>query len=515
MFSKVSLVITSLLLLSACVPETVDNSITENPEGIEPKKSIEARKVLMPLFGAIETVDINKAVDTTNWKVCKNETLGINLRYPPEWGECSTQDNKFAIETGKELNGKYLNISFGQKYTSAGLYDIDMAWEFMQTHKKGVEYAGITGGYVLDTDGYAGAINDMVLLLEEEVYTADFDLSDEKFDEHSSHDQIDIDDWNVRIWEIATTIEKIEAEEVILPTDPEIVDEPINLEVIKTDIDTSDWLVYTNEEHGFELKYPVGWTTKRYGSNIWFEGANGSLYAKFSKDDDFEADLFLDRKYDEKKIVNGEVVRKFVIDDRRDHGCQDVCPKTIAYKFRKGQMGYSLYSSYDEDIVEAIISTFKFLEDADIDKSNWKICENETLELSLRYPSDWGECFAQDNEFAIETSDEFSGKYLNVFFEISNIDEFKTAKDILNFVESNREWDDYVKTKDGYALKIRGYAGTIDDIVLYTGVKIYFVGFSVDEEKFSMYSAFHTSSGKWSREQEEYTWEIATTIESI
>jgi hypothetical protein len=148
----------------------------------------------------------------------------------------------------------------------------------------------------------------------------------------------------------------------------------------------------------------------------------------------------------------------------------------------------------------------------EIDTSNWKICQNKILNIQLKYPDSWGNCLVNENQFSLETSPDFNGKFLNIMFDDhSEIDGIRQNPE--KYIIENKV--KYKRTKDSLVFALRGFASSIDNVVAVVDNKVFIVGYSVEDVSLNMYSVFDTNGGYWGRAQMEYWLYIAETIQKI
>lgn len=181
-------------------------------------------------------------------------------------------------------------------------------------------------------------------------------------------------------------------------------------------IDISDWKTYTNNQYGFELKYPSNWVienTVDVEPNIreekgFFDGLGGNVRLTIYKNpnnlsakDWYQQTLvgyeFSSEagspKYDGKldkieSVQNG--IR--VITPRPNYINNRVFIKTGNSIIRIGT-NYSESDSSKESrilLFDKILSTFKFVNSGSkIDTSNWKTYVNSQYGFEIEYPKDW------------------------------------------------------------------------------------------------------------------------------
>jgi len=141
--------------------------------------------------------------------------------------------------------------------------------------------------------------------------------------------------------------------------------------------ETADWKTYTNEEYGFELKYPNGWFLYEDGDNVYFQpdeevegnipGPHASALSvrieKLSEDENLEQKIKTDKnragmEFEQSKImIGGE--NAFLVKSI----CEGVGCGSPEWYFVKDEYLYSFNSNLGySPAFDRIISTFKFIE---------------------------------------------------------------------------------------------------------------------------------------------------------
>jgi hypothetical protein len=167
---------------------------------------------------------------------------------------------------------------------------------------------------------------------------------------------------------------------------------------------TVNWKVYSNNEYGFEFKYPDGWAVEVSGSDLHLDSAiaiSGKLeYEKYVKEqhDKGSNDCcppYWDFKFSVKKSYPDK--EDMVVNDEKGFTANNL--KFIQYDEIGTLYGGSHYATeyqnkiYDFEIINGsendliqILSTFKFIESIPAD---WKVYTNIKYGFEFKYPSDW------------------------------------------------------------------------------------------------------------------------------
>ena len=213
--------------------------------------------------------------------------------------------------------------------------------------------------------------------------------------------------------------------------------------ILESDLDTSTWKTYRNDEFGFEVKYPdidrtePGCETGRLEKCLWrvmvtpitdegvvIKGSNQMKYTVIGKKISFNgsiehamgASLVL-YVYDYEKVPENFVVydggsnSSTLIKTRSGIKMQPEIKKDMdvlysVYFKNKNYLYRVENSSLSQDYINALLNTFKFVEadtnnptpitSADIKKEldfqSWKTYVNKELKFQYKYPSNWGTC---------------------------------------------------------------------------------------------------------------------------
>jgi len=142
-------------------------------------------------------------IETKDWKVCKNEILGIQLKFPSTWGACKTDISSFSIKTEYKPYDVYLIANVGKNIKE----DID----YYIVNREGGNYIKIKDGEIFDSF-CAPAIACNGAILNSDLYFFSWDIKSNQ-SAPLGYDGIWSPDNNVTeedTWKILSTIEKVE-----------------------------------------------------------------------------------------------------------------------------------------------------------------------------------------------------------------------------------------------------------------------------------------------------------------
>jgi len=206
-----------------------------------------------------------------------------------------------------------------------------------------------------------------------------------------------------------------ESDEVI--TDFPDVEDNENNDI--SEVDTSNWNVYKNEEYGFEIKYPKDWKYKiqegglgmDYGINfIDSENKNNFIFfnlgpASYSVKDadkhaqkDFEIrDLKIESKED--VIIDGIKGVKYISDYDNPINKKYISACWIKDNFYLLETYIKLENKSNEIVIISIfnqmLSTIKFIE-----SYNHKTFQSDRLKISFEYPTEWQNLLESEGDFS-------------------------------------------------------------------------------------------------------------------
>lgn len=205
---------------------------------------------------------------------------------------------------------------------------------------------------------------------------------------------------------------------------------PLYVNVIETTAPTSEWNTYTNQEFGFQVRYPGGWHSQEcrdegiassyvlvsFGDKPDLVICNSDAplmgYATIGASNEIPSQQEIQSTYDN---LDNATLRNIIIDGQpatrvegktrqfEDPGPEPGLNFVIIYTSKNG-VGYRfIYTDVDwQDYrteFDEVISTFRFINSADI--SSWKTYTNTQYGFEFRYPAD---AFLQESEDIFQLS---------------------------------------------------------------------------------------------------------------
>ena len=176
--------------------------------------------------------------------------------------------------------------------------------------------------------------------------------------------------------------------------------------------ETANWQTYTNDQYGFEFKYPSNWALQAPQNS---QNPVSIFKSKSVSDTDIPADFHVSVYSDVSELDSSNLGVKSLSDylDQYSKGQSpflvNVAPTTLAdkdgfvadagpdtfgggtyYFIPAGDKIFEIYILNPADQTDQLIlSTFKFTNAASADTSTWQTYTNTSGGYSFQYPSDW------------------------------------------------------------------------------------------------------------------------------
>ena len=165
--------------------------------------------------------------------------------------------------------------------------------------------------------------------------------------------------------------------------------------------ETSDWKAYRNEDSGYEIQYPAGWTVSAWGKIAYFCGP--LIQVCGPEPHDVKANVSVSVKGETgtlESYVQSPASGLEIVDEVELGGQKAYITGSVSDNFGKFiekqvhvKHGDSIYEvtayseGYSKSEFDRILSTFKFIDSTGT--SDWIIYRNEEYGFSIEIPRDW------------------------------------------------------------------------------------------------------------------------------
>ncbi len=122
-----------------------------------------------------------KSDDSSDWRLCKNKNIGLQLKYPMDWNECKILGNQFSFQTSVDFDEKYLIILF-EKYDNIPAHISDM---LKNNNLEILENGSVK---VFKVPGFAGTVDNYGVITENDFYLVGSNVEDKLFEKKSVFD---------------------------------------------------------------------------------------------------------------------------------------------------------------------------------------------------------------------------------------------------------------------------------------------------------------------------------------
>jgi len=252
---------------------------------------------------------------------------------------------------------------------------------------------------------------------------------------------------------------------------------------------TADWKTYRNEEYGFEVKYPEGWSYEKkglpLGKSTQFTDINGEHVLSINNP-------IREIGYENLSLVENSKIRIPNTDEYFDKtiyksGIEGEGLILVLWNLENFKLSGEISISYKGEndpnikILDQILSTFKFIE-VDDSTANWQTYKNSKYGFEVKIPNDW-DYLTEDNTVCFNSTNVFDSCIMRLIMneDVSFMEErYEDEKTMITmrgetFVESIITVDSTegkLMVIDSPSVERVLYLNTKDylyDLVMYTG----------------------------------------------